>query len=129
MSLTIAETEQVATGRPLAAMRAICYVSAMTTATVAAETTAARYSESVHVLVDKPMRAVLLGLAELESRERGGRPKEGDTLRTLLEDAIGRLAHRERERYDEALRLGTAELDRRVAEKTARAAARRPASA
>jgi hypothetical protein len=123
--MTIAETEQVATPRPVVMMRAICYVSAMTNATVAAGTTAARYSESVHLLTDKPMRAVVLGLAELEAEERGGRPKEGDTLRTLLDDSITRLARRDRDRYDEALRRGTAELVRRADEKTARSASRR----
>jgi hypothetical protein len=106
-------------------MRAICYVSGMTTATAPADTSAARYSESVHVLVDRPMRAVLLGLAELESRDRGGRPKEGDTLRTLLEAEVGRLARRDRARYDEALRLGQAELTKRADERVARRAARR----
>jgi len=125
MPITIAETEQVATPRVMVTMRAICYVSGMTTATAPAETSAARYSESVHVLVDRPMRAVLLGLAELEAEERGGRPKEGDTLRVLLEAEIGRLARRDRARYDLALSLGRAELDKRAAEKEARRTARR----
>jgi hypothetical protein len=125
MPMTLAGSCQELLPGSLVAMRAICYVSGMTTATAPADTSAARYSESVHVLTDKPMRAVVLGLAELEAEERGGRPKEGDTLRTLLDDAISRLARRDRERYDEALRRGTAELARRADEKATRRAARR----
>lgn len=109
-------------------MRVICYVSGMTTATAPAETSAARYSESVHVLVDVPMRAVLLGLAELEASERGGRPKEGDTLRGLLDDAITRLARRDRERYDLALSLGRTELAKRAEKKAAGATRQSPAT-
>lgn len=110
-------------------MRAICYVSGMTTATAPADTSAARYSESVHVLTDKPMRAVVLGLAEIEAEERGGRIKEGDKLRNLLDDAITRLARRDRATYDDALRRGRAILDARDAEKARRRAARRSPSA
>lgn len=113
----------------LVVMRAICYVSGMTTATAPADTSAARYSESTHVLLDVPMRAVVLGLAELEAIERGGRLKEGDKLRGLLDDAISRLARRDRETYDDALRRGRAILAAREAEKTRRRAARRSSAA
>jgi hypothetical protein len=110
-------------------MRSICYVSGMTTATAPAETSAARYSESVHVLVDVPMRCLLLGLAEREAEERGGRPKEGDTLRTLLEDSATRLARRDRALYDDAMQRGRKALARRAEEKDAKRAARRTRAA
>lgn len=97
----------------------------MTTATVAAETTAARYSESVHFLADKPMRAALLGLAELEAKRRGGRPKEGDTLRTLLEERLVQMANDEPELYAKAIKAGTTVLRKRDREKEARRVARR----
>lgn len=96
----------------------------MTDSATAAATTAARYSESLHVLVDKPMRAVILALAIETSEERGGRPKEGEAIRTLLEDAIGKLARRDRTRYDALLSRGRAELTRRAEESAARTAAR-----
>lgn len=127
--MTLAGTCQESLPGTLVGMRAICYVSVMTTATAPADTSAARYSESVHVLTDKPMRAVVLGLAELEAEERGGRLKEGDMLRTLLDDSISRLARRDRERYDEALRRGRAILAARDASKDERRATRRSSPA
>lgn len=127
--MTLAGSCQDSPPAILVGMRAICYVSGMTTATAPADTSAARYSESVHVLTDKPMRAVVLGLAEIEAEERGGRIKEGDKLRNLLDDAITRLARRDRATYDDALRRGRAILDARDAEKARRRAARRSPSA
>lgn len=101
------------------------------TATAAAgPVTAARFSESVHVLTDKPMRAAILGLAELEAKTRGGRPKEGDQIRTLLERELSRIANEEPERYAKALKAGTSTMRKRDREQAARRAARRqPATA
>jgi hypothetical protein len=101
------------------------------TATAAAVTvTAARFSESVHVLTDKPMRAAILGLAELEAKTRGGRPKEGDQIRTLLERELMRIATDDPERYAKALKLGTTAMRKRDREQAARRAARtQPATA
>ena len=96
----------------------------MTETATAAAPTAARYSESLHVLVDVPMRSVILALAIETAEERGGRPKEGESIRALLEDAITRLARRDRQRYDELLSRGRAELARRSEESAARSAAR-----
>lgn len=97
------------------------------TATAAAgTTTAARYSESLHVLVDVPMRSVILGLAMDEADRTGGRPREGEMIRSLLEEAVGKLARRDREKYDAALARGRAEIAARAEERDRRAAARRP---
>ena len=59
-----------------------------------ADTPAApRYSESLHVLVDEPTRAVAMGLAVIaaEAVGPGVRPKEGESIRGLLEMALDRI--------------------------------------
>lgn len=48
-----------------------------------------RYSESLHVLVDRPTREIILGLA-INAAEQAGtdRPKEGEAIRDLLTNAL-----------------------------------------
>lgn len=89
----------------------------MTTNATAAPspTVARRYSESLHVLVERPVRAVLLGLAALDASAGGyTRLLEGETIRTLLDDAIQRLYETDPKRYASAVRLGEAELRKRA---------------
>lgn len=85
----------------------------MTDTTDAPGTPAVRLSESLHLLVDTPTRAAILGLAEITAKELGGRPREGETIRDLLDRALCRIANDDRARYTKALRLGRAELARR----------------
>lgn len=62
-----------------------------TSATAAARP---RYSESLHVLVDRPTREIILGLA-LNAAEQAGtdRPKEGEAIRRMLVNAIDDIEH------------------------------------
>jgi hypothetical protein len=79
-----------------------------TNATAAPSPTAARrYSQQIHVLVEQPTRAVLLGLAALDA-EAGGyaRLREGEVVRSLLEEAIQRLYETDPRRYNSAVRRG-----------------------
>lgn len=85
-----------------------------TPATAPASTAARRYSQSVHVLVERPVRAVLLGLAQLDATAGGyERLREGDAIRRLLDDAIERLYETDPKRYAAAVRHGTAILEAR----------------
>jgi len=88
-------------------------------ATAATPTTAVRrYSEQLHVLVERPTRAVLLGLASLDAQAGNyTRLLEGETIRRLLDEAIEHLYQTDPKRYASAVRLGEEELKRRAAEK------------
>lgn len=72
-----------------------------------ARTAARRYSEQLHTLVDVDTRAYTLGLAELAAR-RGGylRPKEGEEVRDLLDEAIARRYKADPDAYRQALIAG-----------------------
>jgi hypothetical protein len=75
------------------------------------QSAARRFSQQVHALVDTQTRELLLGLA-IENAEAGGyaRPREGEVVRELLDDAIARLWRRDPKAYERAVRRGRAEL-------------------
>jgi hypothetical protein len=82
-------------------------------------TTARRFSEQIHALVDRQTRELVLGLAVLDAKAGGySRPREGEQVRNLLDDAIGRLFKRDPALYGEAVRAGRAELARRESPST-----------
>ena len=86
-------------------------------ATAAPSRTAARrYSEQIHVLTDEQTRAYTLGLAVLAA-EAGGyaRPKEGEEVRDLLDEAIGRRYKADPKAYARAVEKGRIELAARAA--------------
>lgn len=78
-------------------------------ATSATATPAApRYSESLHILVDEPTRAVAMGLAVITAEQAGPgvRPKEGESIRTLLEAQIDSIRDRAPDLIADALKRG-----------------------
>jgi hypothetical protein len=79
------------------------------------QSAARRFSQQVHALVDTQTRELLLGLA-IENAEQGGytRPREGEVVRELLDDAITRLWKRDARAYERAVRRGRAELAKRA---------------
>jgi len=79
------------------------------------QSAARRYSQQVHALVDTQTRELLLGLA-IENAEAGdySRPREGEVVRDLLDDAIARLWKRDPRAYERAVRRGRAELAERA---------------
>lgn len=86
-----------------------------------------RYSEGLHVLIDRPTRALILGLA-IDRAEKAGtdRPKEGETIRDLLVNALDDVERALSKRALADLRSkGEAALAEREAEKRA-ADAQRP---
>lgn len=76
---------------------------------------ARRFSQQVHALVDTQTRELLLGMA-IENAAEGGyaRPREGEVVRDLLDDAISRLFRRDPKGYERVVRKGRAELARRA---------------
>lgn len=80
-------------------------------------TSAARYSESLHVLVDEPTRAVVMGLAVIAARVAGPevRPREGESIRQLLESQLEYVRSQAPDLYARALTAGRAELAARAA--------------
>lgn len=96
-----------------------------TNATAAPPRTAARrYSEQIHFLADEQTRAYTLGLAALAA-EAGGyaRPKEGEEVRDLIDEAIAARYKRSPKDYAAAVARGQAVL----AERQRRAATPAPA--
>jgi hypothetical protein len=96
---------------------------ATSTSAPPATSAAARYSESLHVLIDEPTRAVVMGLAVLEALQAGPtvRPREGESIRTLLQGAIEDIQQRAPGLYARALEAGRIELKvREAAAKNAR---------
>ena len=90
--------------------------------TVAPPTTTAarRYSEQIHALVDRQTREYLIGSALILAEEGGyDRPKEGEVIRTLLDEAIGRRYTKDSAAYEHVVRVGRAELERRAESRTA----------
>jgi hypothetical protein len=88
-----------------------------TNATTAAppRTAARRYSEQIHVLTDEQTRAYTLGLAVLEAHAGGyGRPKEGEAVRDLLDEAIAKRFKSDPEAYARAVEVGRKEMARRA---------------
>lgn len=71
-----------------------------------------RYSESVHFLTDEPTRAAALGLAVMaaEAAGPGVRPKEGETIRILLEERLGQIRGEQPTVYAAAIKKGRAFL-------------------
>jgi hypothetical protein len=94
-----------------------------TDATGAATTAAPRYSQSVHVLMDEPTRAAVMGLAVLAAADIGPavRPKEGETLRGLIETQLESIRSDAPTLYSRALRAGRKELAKRAAANATRA--------
>lgn len=76
------------------------------------QSAARRFSQQVHVLVDVQTREFLLGLAIENAGDT--RPREGETVRDLLDDAIARLWKRDPKGYERAVRRGRAELAERA---------------
>jgi hypothetical protein len=96
---------------------------ATSTSAPPASPAAPRYSESLHVLIDEPTRAVVMGLAVIEARQAGPtvRPREGESIRTLLQGAIEDIQQRAPGLYTKALYAGRTELEARAqAAKTVR---------
>lgn len=93
-----------------------------TNATAApARTAARRYSEQLHVLVDEQTRAYTLGMATLAADAGGyARPKEGEEIRDLLDEAIAARFKRDRPMYEAAVIRGRRVLADRAAEAEAR---------
>jgi hypothetical protein len=87
------------------------------------QSAARRFSQQVHALVDTQTRELLLGLA-IENADQGGyaRPREGEVVRELLDDAITRLWRRDPRAYERAVRRGRAELAARSKPKGLRGA-------
>lgn len=93
----------------------------LATPVAAPQTSAARrFSQQVHALVDVQTREYLLGVA-IENAEQGdySRPREGEVVRDLLDDAITRAFRRDPRAYEVAVRKGRAELARRSEAATA----------
>jgi hypothetical protein len=84
---------------------------------------APRYSESVHLLMDEPTRAAVVGLAVIAARDIGPdvRPREGETLRGLVEASLERIQREAPTLYADALDKGRAELSARAASNRRRA--------
>lgn len=93
----------------------------MTDATVVVpplNTAARRYSEQVHFLADRQTREFLLGLAVLDAAAGGyARPREGETVRALLDEAIARFYRKDAKTYEAAVQAGRKELSRRDRER------------
>lgn len=77
-----------------------------------ATSAAPRYSESLHVLIDEPTRAVVMGLAVIDARQAGPtvRPREGEAIRNLLQNGIDTIAKQAPTLYAKALDAGRTEL-------------------
>lgn len=74
-----------------------------------------RFTQQITALVDEQTRELLLGLAlATPDVEAGGRPKEGEQVRFLLDDAIGAFYEADPKRYRAAVLRGRAELARRA---------------
>lgn len=87
------------------------------TATAAPPRTAARrYSEQLHVLVDEQTRAYTLGIATLAA-ESGGytRPKEGEEVRDLIDEAIATRYRKDPSAYAVAVERGRQVMAERLA--------------
>lgn len=85
------------------------------TAAIPSSTAARRYSESLSILVTRQVREVLVGLAAIEADAAGTRPREGETIRDLLDAAIAKLYADDPEAYNRAVRKGRQILKRRDA--------------
>lgn len=87
----------------------------LATPVAAPQTSAARrFSEQVHALVDTQTREYLLGTAAINA-DRGNytRPREGEVVRDLLDEAIAREFRRDSKAYEAAVRRGRAILAER----------------
>lgn len=74
-----------------------------------------RYSEQVHVLVDEATRAYLLGVAVMEAEEGGyERPREGEEVRGLLDEAILRRYEADPAGYAKAVTRGRQKMRERA---------------
>jgi hypothetical protein len=92
------------------------------TATVAPPqvTAARRYSEQITSLLDRATKEYLVGLAALDAEAHGyDRPKEGEQVRTLLDEAIGARYKRDPKGYEHAVRRGRQEMSERQARRSA----------
>lgn len=75
-----------------------------------------RFSESLHVLIDEPTRAVVMGLAVIDARAAGPtvRPREGEALRNLIARALDDIQRQAPTLYNDALDQGRRELAARA---------------
>ncbi len=79
--------------------------------TASAATAPRRYSEQIHALVERPVREVLVGLSILDAGN--ARPREGETIRDLLDFALRDLYEKDPKRYQAAGRKGRVALRQR----------------
>lgn len=88
---------------------------------------AQRYSEQLHTLIDPRMREYVLGQALIEARQGGyTRPKEGETTRDLLNEAIRARYDADPDGYAAAVLAGRVEMERREAERASPRPAAKP---
>ena len=93
----------------------------LATPVAAPQTSAARrFSEQVHALVDTQTREYLLGVAAINA-DRGNytRPREGEVVRDLLDEAIAREFRRDPKTYELAVRRGRQVLAERASSRAA----------
>lgn len=70
-----------------------------------------RYTEQIHALTDRQTKEYILGLAVIAADLDGrARPKEGESVRTLLDEAIAARYAADRPLYERAVRAGREEL-------------------
>lgn len=88
----------------------------LATPVAAPQTSAARrFSEQVHALVDTQTREYLLGVAALNAEQGNySRPREGEVVRDLLDEAITREFKRDPRSYELAVRRGRQVLAERA---------------
>jgi len=88
----------------------------LATPVAAPQTSAARrFSEQVHALVDTQTRQYLLGVAAINAEQGNySRPREGEVVRDLLDEAITREFKRDPRAYEAAVRRGRQVLAERA---------------
>lgn len=79
------------------------------------QSAARRFGNQIHALVDDQTFAYIAGLAAINAETEGIRPKQGETVRDLLDDAIIRAHRRDPEAYAAAVRRGRDVLARKRA--------------
>lgn len=88
------------------------------TAAPPSPTAARRYSENMSVLLTRQVRELIAGLAAIDA-PAGIRPREGEAVRDMLDEAIARLYETDPDRYAKAMRRGRSILKQRDAERRA----------
>ena len=75
---------------------------------------ARRFDHQLSILVDRQTAAYVYGLAAIHAEREGIRPKQGETIRDLLHEAIVMAHRKDPEAYAAAVRRGHEELARRA---------------